>query len=263
MLIETSKVKIGFIGANHGGGATLGVIIIASNHRAAGVGHFTDRAEVISHVEVGRVALVLAVREELELHRSIIVAIFTLLRSAENKLARRIHRGPGLFHNLATAIESVVGKLRSLRRPGVADRYEPIGPVPLEGSCAAFARQVTESGFCNLPDLLSSGRFWQSAGSHMDLHTANALVQVVSENASHYCVATQRNLLDGIFQLADECKEDLAERHDMPNYDHFQTSLSLVKHFASEALKNGNLNEGFRLAAECFWPTAAVSQDLS
>ena len=38
----------------------------------------------------------------------------------------------------------------------------------------------------------------------------------------------------------------------------FQTSLTLAKLFASEALKNGNLAEGFRLVAECFWPLADV-----
>jgi|ERR1044071_7282236 hypothetical protein len=96
----------------------------------------------------------------------------------------------------------------------------------------------------------------------MDLQTANALVLVIGENYSHYCVATQRNLLDGIFQLADECKEDLYERPNAPDYEQFQTSLSLVKLFVSEALKNGNLPEGFRLAAECFWPTAAMPQDF-
>jgi hypothetical protein len=95
----------------------------------------------------------------------------------------------------------------------------------------------------------------------MDLQTANAFVLVVSENFSQYCGATQRNLLDGIFQLADECKEDLSERPDAQGYEHLQTSLSLVKLFVSDALKNGNFAEGFRLAAECFWPTAAVPRE--
>ncbi len=96
----------------------------------------------------------------------------------------------------------------------------------------------------------------------MDLQTANALVMVIGENFSRYCIATQRNLLDGIFQLADECKEDLYERPNATDYEQFQSSLSLAKHFVGEALKNGNLAEGFRLAAECFWPTAAMPQDF-
>ncbi len=97
----------------------------------------------------------------------------------------------------------------------------------------------------------------------MDLSTANAFVLVVSENFSHYSIATQRALLEGIFHLADECKENLNERPDAPEYEHLQTSLSLAKLFASDALKNGNLREGFRLAAECFWPTTAYSDFLS
>ena len=54
----------------------------------------------------------------------------------------------------------------------------------------------------------------------MDLAAANAFVLVVSENFSQYSVATQRALLEGIFQLADECKEDLNERPDAPEYAH-------------------------------------------
>ncbi len=95
----------------------------------------------------------------------------------------------------------------------------------------------------------------------MDLQTANAFVRVVSENFSNYCRATQRDLLDGIFQLADECTEDLHERPDAQSYEHLQTSLSLAKLFVSDALKNGNFAEGFRLATECFWPTAAVPRE--
>ena len=97
----------------------------------------------------------------------------------------------------------------------------------------------------------------------MDLLTANAFILVVSGNFSQYSIATQRTLLEGIFQLADECQEDLNERPDAPEYEHLQTSLSLAKLFASGALKNGNLREGFRLAAECFRPTAAYSEFLS
>jgi hypothetical protein len=80
---------------------------------------------------------------------------------------------------------------------------------------------------------------------------------VVSENYSQYNVATQRNLLDGIFQLADECKENLYNQPHAFEYEQFQISLSLVKLFVSDALKNDNLPEGFRLAAACFWPMAA------
>ncbi len=96
----------------------------------------------------------------------------------------------------------------------------------------------------------------------MDLQTANAFVIVVSENFSRYSRSTQQNLLDGIFQLADECKEDLSERPDAQGYEHLQTSLSLVKLFVSDALKNGDFPEGFRLAAECFWPAAAVPRQV-
>jgi hypothetical protein len=97
----------------------------------------------------------------------------------------------------------------------------------------------------------------------MDLSTANAFVFVVSDNFAHYSIATQRTLLEGCFQLADECKEDLTKRSDVSAYEHLQTSLTLAKLFASDALKNGDLREGFRLVAECFWPTAAVPQGFA
>ena len=97
--------------------------------------------------------------------------------------------------------------------------------------------------------------------SFMNLYLANALVRVVSENFSQYSISMQRSLLEGIFQLADECKENLSERPDALEYDHFQISLTLIKLFASEALKNGNLSEGFQLVAECAGPMAAFPQD--
>jgi hypothetical protein len=92
----------------------------------------------------------------------------------------------------------------------------------------------------------------------MDLQLANAVVLVVSENFSQYGDATQRDLLEGIFELADDCKEGLSERPDAQDYEHLQTCLSLAKLFVSDALKDGNFVEGFRRAAECFWPTAVV-----
>lgn len=48
----------------------------------------------------------------------------------------------------------------------------------------------------------------------MDFHVVNAFVQVIAENHSRYSVATQRALLEGIFQLTDECQEQLNERRD-------------------------------------------------
>lgn len=96
----------------------------------------------------------------------------------------------------------------------------------------------------------------------MDLQAASAFFRIVAENHSHYSVATQRVLLEGIFQLADECQENLRERADAPQqYADLQTSLELAKHFANEALKNGILSEGFRLASESFWPSPVLRED--
>ena len=97
----------------------------------------------------------------------------------------------------------------------------------------------------------------------MDLFTASAFVHVAAENASHYSVAIQRNLLEGIFQLADESKEGLCQRSDAGAYEGVQTSLSLAKLFISDALKHGDLAEGFRLAAECFAQADAVPQEIA
>ena len=92
----------------------------------------------------------------------------------------------------------------------------------------------------------------------MDLQAVSAFFQVIADNYSHYSVATQRTLLEGIFQLADEYQENLRERADAHQYADLQTSLELTKLFAEEALKNGNLSEGFRLAAESCWPSPVL-----
>ena len=89
----------------------------------------------------------------------------------------------------------------------------------------------------------------------MDLESAKAIVLILTENFSMYPVATQRAALEGIFQLADECKEELSGSlaHD-PHGESLQVSLSMAKMLLSENLKSGKLEEGFRAAAQCFWP---------
>ena len=91
----------------------------------------------------------------------------------------------------------------------------------------------------------------------MDVSSAAAFVHIVSENFKQYPIETQRSLLEGIFQLADECQENLDELPDTPANEHFKTNLVLSKILISDALKKGDLREGFRQAAQCFWPIAA------
>jgi hypothetical protein len=91
----------------------------------------------------------------------------------------------------------------------------------------------------------------------MDLSSANALVMVASENFVQYPVETQRSLLEGIYQLADECQEGLDEPPHTAAVEHLRATLILSKMLISAALKNGELREGFRQAAQCFWPMAA------
>lgn len=86
----------------------------------------------------------------------------------------------------------------------------------------------------------------------MELQYARTLVRVISETYSNYSIATQLDLLEGLFQLADECIESLRERSDPAEYQHLESSLTLAKYFADAALKNKDLAEGFRLVAECF-----------
>jgi hypothetical protein len=96
----------------------------------------------------------------------------------------------------------------------------------------------------------------------MDLHSANAFIRVIAENHSRYSVATQLALLEGIFQLADDCQEKLSERADAQQYESLQISLGLIKLFVDEALKSGDLPEGFRSAYESFRPGAVVPPEF-
>jgi hypothetical protein len=96
----------------------------------------------------------------------------------------------------------------------------------------------------------------------MDLHSANAFVRVIAENHSRYSVATQQALLEGIFQLADECQEELSERADSQQYESLQISFELIKLFVDEALKSGDLPEGFRFAHESIRPGVAIPQEF-
>ena len=93
----------------------------------------------------------------------------------------------------------------------------------------------------------------------MDVDAARAIILVLTENASLYSTATRRAVLEGIFELADDCREEFAARPDAADSQMAHTSLSLVQLFASDALKSGKLEEGFRLVGECFWPISALS----
>ena len=96
----------------------------------------------------------------------------------------------------------------------------------------------------------------------MDFHVVNAFVQVIAENHSRYSVATQRALLEGIFQLTDECQEQLNERRDSKQYESLEISLGLTKFFVNEALKRGDLCGGFRFAYESIRPGAIVPEEF-
>ena len=91
-----------------------------------------------------------------------------------------------------------------------------------------------------------------------DPFTAALFVRVIAENSEIYSVSTHRTLLKGIFQLTDVCEESLNEREDASHYENLKTSLGLVRLFASDALKHGNLAEGLRAATECFAPATLV-----
>ncbi|MEO6970818.1 MAG: hypothetical protein ABI217_07975 [Chthoniobacterales bacterium] len=91
----------------------------------------------------------------------------------------------------------------------------------------------------------------------MDLSAASAFVMIVSENFAQYPIETQRSLLEGLYQLADECQEDLDELPDSPVNADLRTSLLLSKILISDAFKKGEFREGFRHAAQCFWPMVA------
>jgi hypothetical protein len=93
----------------------------------------------------------------------------------------------------------------------------------------------------------------------MDLSAASALVWVASENFTHYPPDTQRSLLEGIFCLADECKEELNHLPRNSTTIHLSATMSLLKSLISDAVKAGEFEKGFRQARQCFWPVEAAN----
>jgi hypothetical protein len=96
----------------------------------------------------------------------------------------------------------------------------------------------------------------------MHFEAAIAIFRVIADNYSHYPAATQRTLLEGIYELADECQENLKRRSDLRQVEDLQTSFEMTKLFAEDAFKSGKFAEGFRSAAECCWSNAAVLESL-
>jgi hypothetical protein len=93
----------------------------------------------------------------------------------------------------------------------------------------------------------------------MDLWAASALVKVASENFTQYPPETQRSLLEGIFDLAHECKEELEHVPANSTTVHLTVTLGLLKSLISDAIKAGEFAEGFRQARQCFWPIDALN----
>lgn len=93
----------------------------------------------------------------------------------------------------------------------------------------------------------------------MDLWAASAFVRVASENFTQYPADTQRSLLEGIFDLAHECKEELEHLPGNSTTIHLAVTLALLKSLLSDAIKAGEFAEGFRQASQCFWPIDALN----
>jgi len=60
MAIEAGEVEISWGRSEHGGGASVGIVIITSNNGAAAGEHLAGRADVIAHVKIRGRAHVLA-----------------------------------------------------------------------------------------------------------------------------------------------------------------------------------------------------------
>jgi hypothetical protein len=92
----------------------------------------------------------------------------------------------------------------------------------------------------------------------MDLHLASTVIRAIAENAHRYPIATQLALLEGVLQLTDECHDRLKEMPDGERFENVALSLDLVRCLLNDSFKYMKLDDGFRLANECFPPQVAM-----
>jgi hypothetical protein len=86
----------------------------------------------------------------------------------------------------------------------------------------------------------------------VDLNSASSFVRLAAENHFRYDPAVQRELLEGICQIADHCIKELDQLEDDEEYRYAREEIELIKHVVVSALENGDFTDGFRLAHECF-----------
>jgi gamma-glutamylcyclotransferase (GGCT)/AIG2-like uncharacterized protein YtfP len=86
----------------------------------------------------------------------------------------------------------------------------------------------------------------------MDLNAASSFVRLAQENHFRYEAAMQRELLNGIYQIADHCIEEIDQLEDDEEYREAREEIELMKQVVTSALESGDFTDGFRLAHECF-----------
>ncbi len=86
----------------------------------------------------------------------------------------------------------------------------------------------------------------------MDLNAASSFVRLAKENHFRCEAAMQRELLNGICQIADHCIKEIDQLEDDEEYRQAREEIELIKHVVTSALENGDFTDGFRLAHEGF-----------
>jgi hypothetical protein len=86
----------------------------------------------------------------------------------------------------------------------------------------------------------------------MHLNLAEELARAANDSYESYDEFFQRELLHGVFELAQECADELKEREDAEEWENAIRELELAKDEISTALKAKNYAHGFVFAVESF-----------
>ena len=86
----------------------------------------------------------------------------------------------------------------------------------------------------------------------MEISAANSLIQVVAEHNHVYPDQMRRELLEGIYEIAEASLQTLDAREDAAVYKDSRNEITIAMELIESALLAGELTGGFLVALDCF-----------
>ncbi|MBA3963242.1 MAG: hypothetical protein H0X40_15265 [Chthoniobacterales bacterium] len=95
----------------------------------------------------------------------------------------------------------------------------------------------------------------------MEITNANAIIQLLVDHQQEYPETVQRQLLEGLYEIAAACLETFDAQEDADADLDVRREIAIAAHLIEEHLISGELTDGFLVALDCFNKAAIESHN--